>query len=107
MVRNAVGALLICGLGLLARDASAGGWQEAHETSDDVTVSVGPDGLADITHHLRYRIVAGRFKSFEIVGLAPRAEIVPTTALTPEKGGTDIPARIEPSAKTPGTVRIV
>ena len=87
--------------------ARAGGWQEAHESSDDVRLDVGPDGIATVQHHLRYRIVAGHFKSFDLVGIDPRADVAPDAVLTPEKGGVEVPVRIEPVPKAPGTVRIL
>jgi hypothetical protein len=87
--------------------AGAGGWQEMHETSDDVRLDVGPDGMATVQHHLRYRIVAGHFKSFDLVGVDPRAEVAPEAVFTPEKGGSEVMARVEPVPKTPGTLRIM
>ena len=50
--------LSLAAAALVARPASAGGWQEMHETSDDVRLDVGPDGVATVQHHLRYRVVA-------------------------------------------------
>ena len=87
--------------------AGAGGWQEMHETSDDVRLEVGPDGIATVQHHLRYRIVAGHFKTFDLVGVDPRAEVAPEAVLTPERGGAETLARVEPVAKSPGTLRIL
>ncbi|AKU99724.1 hypothetical protein AKJ09_06388 [Labilithrix luteola] len=85
--------------------AHAAGWQEAHQTSDDVRVTVAQDGMATVVHHLRYRVVAGRFKSFDFGGIDPRAEVVPQTVAFPEKGN-EIAAKVEPNAKAPGSVRI-
>lgn len=107
MVRKGLGALLIGGLSLVATDAAAGGWVEAHETSDDVRLEVGVDGVATVTHHLRYRIVAGRFKSFDIVGIDTHAEIVPEATFSPEKGGDETAGHLEPSTKTPGTFHLM
>ncbi|HSO31157.1 MAG TPA: hypothetical protein VLT33_01540, partial [Labilithrix sp.] len=100
-------ALAIVGARLAALPslAHAKGWEEVHQTSDDVRVSVGADGAALVTHHLRYRVVAGHFKTLEVVGLDPRAELVVETTVLPEKGG-EIPARLEQNPKTPGAVRI-
>ena len=58
------------------RIAEAKGWEEVHQTSDDVRVSVGADGVAVIQHHLRYRIVAGRFKTLDFAGLDPHRYFV-------------------------------
>ncbi|MBX3188155.1 MAG: hypothetical protein KF819_14130 [Labilithrix sp.] len=93
-------------LGAAASPAQAKGWEEVHQTSDDVRVTVGPDGIATVNHHLRYRIVAGRFKSFDLEGLDPRAELVPETLVVPERGG-EIAARVEVNPKVAGGVRIV
>ncbi|MBS2020497.1 MAG: hypothetical protein JST00_47010 [Deltaproteobacteria bacterium] len=91
---------------LAALPAQAGGWQEVHQTSDDVRITVGPDGVAVVQHHLRYRIVAGKFKAFEFAGIDEHAELVGESAVTNEKGGGEIPARIEPNPKAPGSIRI-
>ncbi|MBX3232728.1 MAG: hypothetical protein KIT84_43405 [Labilithrix sp.] len=69
-------------------------------------IEIGPDGIANVQHHLRYRVVAGRFKTLDLVGIDPRAELAPDTVLTPEKGGNEVAAHVE-TTKTPGTVRIV
>ncbi|HVJ88665.1 MAG TPA: hypothetical protein VM580_02610, partial [Labilithrix sp.] len=89
-----------------APPVEAAGWQEMHETSDDVRLDVGPDGMATVQHHLRYRIVAGRFKTFDLVGVEPRIEVAPEAVLTPEKGGEESIARVEPLPKAPGTLRL-
>lgn len=90
----------------LAPEVSAGGWQEVHQASDDVRVTVASDGVATVQHHLRYRVVAGRFKAFDFAGLDPRAELVTETSIVNEKAGGDIPARVEPNPKQPGAVKI-
>src|SRR5207253_2807563 len=93
-------------LGLtMAPHAEAKGWEEVHQTSDDVRVTVGADGVAVVQHHLRYRIVAGRFKALEFAGLDPHAELVAESTILAEKGG-EIPARVEANPRTPGAVRI-
>ena len=85
---------------------AGGGWQEVHQTSDDVRIVVGPDGVAVVQHHLRYRIVAGKFKAFEFAGIDEHAELVGESTVTNEKGGGEIPARIEPNPKLAGSIRI-
>ena len=107
MVRTSLSITVVGALALMAPAAHAGGWQEAHETSDDVRVEVGADGVANVQHHLRYRVVAGHFKELDLAGIDTHAELVPEAVLTPEKGGKETPARIEMSAKTRGTVRIL
>lgn len=99
--------LLVSAAAAFAGPAQAGGgWQEVHQTSDDVRITVGTDGVAIIQHHLRYRIVAGKFKAFEFAGIDEHAELVGEAAVTNEKGGGEIPARIEPNPKLAGSIRI-
>ncbi len=100
--------------------AAPGGWQESHRTADDVRVVVGPDGLARIEHHVRYRVVAGRFRSFELAGVDVAAELEPEARVTADAppevrpgsnsnttSPTVVPtAHVERSPKTPGVVRI-
>jgi len=85
--------------------AHAGGWQEVHQTSDDVRVTVGPDGMATVQHHLRYRVVAGRFKSLDFTGVDPHADLKADATLLPEKGG-EIAAHVESNPKSPGAVKL-
>src|SRR6478752_1283332 len=87
MLRKALWVPVLGSLTLLTASAHAGGWQEAHETSDDVRVEVGTDGVANIQHHLRFRVVAGHFKEFNLAGVDTHAELVPDAVLTPEKNG--------------------
>ncbi len=100
-----VGFVALAGVAATPSVAVAKGWEEVHQTSDDVRVAVAADGAAIVTHHLRYRVVAGHFKTLELAGLDPRAELIAETIVLPEKGG-EIPARIEANPKTPGAVRI-
>ena len=98
-------SLLFC----VGRDANAKGWEEVHQTADDVRVVVAPDGVATFTHQLRYRIVAGRFKTLDVPSIDPRGELVAEANLVAEKGG-EIPARVErfeATAKTPAGVHLV
>ena len=72
------------GMFALVARADAGGWQEMHETSDDVRIEILPDGQADVQHHLRYRVVAGHFKTFDLAGIDPRAVVVAEATFTPD-----------------------
>ena len=85
--------------------AGARGWEEVHQTSDDVRVTVGADGVAVVQHHLRFRIVAGHFKTLDFTGVEPTAELVTETTALAEKGG-ELPAHVTPNPKTPGAVKI-
>ena len=98
-------SLALVALAVGSRTADAKGWEEVHQTSDDVRVTVAADGVATVQHHLRYRIVAGHFKTLDFTGIDPRAELVAESTILPEKGG-EIAARVEPNPKTPGAVRI-
>jgi hypothetical protein len=89
----------------VAPNAQARGWEEVHQTSDDVRVTVGPDGMAVVQHHLRYRIVAGHFKTLDFTGVEPSADLVTDTTVLPEKGG-EILAHVVVNPKTPGAVKI-
>jgi hypothetical protein len=97
--------LLVAAVVLSALPAFAGGWQEVHQTADDVRVVVGEDGVATVEHQLRYRVVAGRFKAFDLPRIDPGAAFEPKTFLVPERGG-EIPAQLEPHPKTEGALRL-
>lgn len=86
--------------------AHAKGWEEVHQTSDDVRLTIGADGMAMVQHHLRFRIVAGHFKSFDFAGIDPRAELSTETTVLVEKGG-EIAGHIMANPKTPGAVKIM
>ena len=87
--------------------AEARGWEEVHQTSDDVRVTVGSDGVAMVQHHLRYRIVAGHFKTLDFTGVEPSADLVADTTALAEKGG-ELPAHVAPNPKSgvQGAVKI-
>ena len=92
---------------LVAAPARAGGWQELHQLSDDVRILVADDGTATVQHHLRFRVVAGKWKTFEVVGIDPSAEIASEATVTMEKGNVDVSAHAEVNPKKPDTIRIV
>ncbi len=100
---SAASFAFVCLVGTTAR---AGGWQEVHQTSDDLRIAVAPDGIATFEHTLRYRIVAGKLKTLDVSSIDPRGELAPETTVVAEKGG-EIAARVEPNPKSPGTARIV
>lgn len=125
--RGRVFALLISGLlasapfAATAAPSSGGGWQESHRNADDVKVVVGDDGVARVEHHLRYRVVAGRLKTFELAGVDAAAEIEPEARVTaealpdgrsaakakPNDAPPPVPTgHVERSPKTPGALRI-
>ncbi len=83
----------------------AKGWEEVHQTSDDVRLTVGADGVATVQHHLRYRVVAGHFKTLDFTGVEPNAELASEATALLEKGG-ELPAHILPNPKVPGALLI-
>ena len=85
--------------------AQARGWEEVHQTSDDVRLTVGADGIATVQHHLRYRVVAGHFKTLDFTGIEPNAEVVAESTALLEKGG-ELPAHILANPKVPGALLI-
>lgn len=124
--RRTFPALAFASVLLVARgraEAAGGGWQEAHRSADDVRIVIGPDGAARVEHHVRYRVVAGRLKTFELAGVDPTAELEPEATVTattqaqaePAHGGKSVAsaappvapsAHVERSPKIPGAVRV-
>ncbi len=95
---------MFVGTSASAREAA---WQEVHRVSEDVRIELGPDAVAIVQHHLRYKIVAGQFKTLDVAGLDPRGELAPDVRILAEKGGAEIPAKIERLAASPGNARLV
>lgn len=75
---------LLCFAG--SAEAEVGKWQESHRTQDDVRITVGKDGTAQIEEQIRYRVVAGRMKSFDIKGVDADALLTPEVEVTAEDG---------------------
>lgn len=90
---------LVLGLALLAPPAAAAapseGYQEVHRVGDDVVVRVDRAGHALVEHTLRYRVVAGRLRGFEVAGLDPAAEDFTSSALESDDGKR-VPTIVEP-----------
>jgi hypothetical protein len=84
--------------------ASAQAWQEAHETGDDVSVRVEAGGTATVEHALRWRVVHGQVKEFDLAGFALAEALDPTVVLMAEDGRA-IPAHAVRQAD--GLVRIL
>jgi len=80
-------------------------WQEVHQTLGDAHIAVAADGSATVVQRLRYRVVAGRFKSVDFAGFDPRAEFV-TDTIAQANSGSAIGAKVEGYPNRPGTVRI-
>ena len=90
---------LVLGLALLAPPAAAAapseGYQEVHRVGDDVVVRVDRAGHALVEHTLRYRVVAGRLRGFEVAGLDPAAEDFTSSAFESDDGKR-VPTIVEP-----------
>ncbi len=65
---------------------AAGGWQEWHQTGNDVFVTVDRSGLTHVEHHVRYRVVAGKMQSFDLPAIEMDAQIVPEVSIAAEDG---------------------
>ena len=91
---------------LVASPAHAKGWQEMHQTSDDVRVSIEPDGTALVQHHMRYRVVAGHFTTIDLPGVVEGAEPLPDAVVASEKTG-EVEAHLEVHPKDERTLRVV
>lgn len=63
-----------------------GKWQESHRTQDDVRITVAKDGTAQVEEQIRYRVVAGRMKAFDIKGIDADALLTPEVEVTAEDG---------------------
>jgi hypothetical protein len=94
-----------CGLVLLGLTAAASAnaapnkaaqskWQEWHQSGDDVRIAVTADGSALVERQIRYRVVAGVFKGFELPvvekGVVPNPEVEVTA-----QDGARVTARLE------------
>ena len=66
--------------------AESAKWQEAHRTQDDVRISVARDGSAVVDEQIRYRVVAGRLRSFDVKGIDADAVLTPEVEVTAEDG---------------------
>ncbi len=73
-------------LGLVGYAHAAPGWQEWHQTGNDLVVSVSPQGKARIEHHVRYRVVAGKFTSFDLPAIDIDAAIAPEVSVVTDDG---------------------
>lgn len=65
---------------------AAGGWQEWHQTGNDVFVSLDRAGLAHVEHRVRYRVVAGKMQSFDLPTIDMEAQIAPEVSIVTEDG---------------------
>jgi hypothetical protein len=73
--------------------ARAAGWQEAHQTGDDVEIRVESDGVASIRNVLHWHVVRGPLRSIDLENVDPAAILEPNVVVTAEDGRT-LSARI-------------
>jgi hypothetical protein len=78
-------------------------WVESHETGDEATVRVEADGAASVRHQIRWHIVRGPFKSFDLVGVDANAVLEPDV---PIGGDTSKDLLAHLSRKDEHTVRV-
>jgi hypothetical protein len=65
---------------------TAGAWQEAHQTGDDVKVRIEADGVASVRDLVRWRVVHGPVKSIDLVNVDAAATLDPDVTITAEDG---------------------
>jgi hypothetical protein len=65
---------------------AAGGWQEWHQTGNDLFVTLDRTGLAHVEHHVRYRVVAGKMQSFDLPTIDMEAQIASEVSIVTEDG---------------------
>ena len=71
---------------LFSSSAARAAYQEAHQTGDDVRVTVDAAGKAQIEHTIRYRVVSGALQKFDLRGIDPGAVIDPAVTVTADDG---------------------
>ena len=79
-------AAAFVGLAVALVPGTALAWQEAHQTSDDVKVTVDEAGVARFEHEIGYRIVRGPLRSFELLGVEKNAAPVAEASVTGPDG---------------------
>ncbi|HEX4447808.1 MAG TPA: hypothetical protein VH044_13765 [Polyangiaceae bacterium] len=80
---------------VLLGTATAGAWQEVHQTGADVVIEVGPDGVATVHDALRWHVVRGPLHYIDLEGVDRSTLLDPTVAVTAEDGR-PLTARIDP-----------
>ncbi|HQY61072.1 MAG TPA: hypothetical protein PK141_06750 [Polyangiaceae bacterium] len=65
---------------------AGGGWQEWHQTGNDLIATFAKDGRVHVEHHVRYRVVAGQLHSFDLPSIDLEASIAPDVSVVGEDG---------------------
>jgi hypothetical protein len=84
--RWAVALVVAAGAFLATGRARAAGWQEAHQTGDDVEIRVDSDGVASLRNLLRWHVVRGPLRSIDIENVDAAAVLEPAVIVTTEDG---------------------
>lgn len=61
-------------------------WHEAHETGDEVTLVVDGHGVASVEHQIRWHVVRGPLRSFDLVHFPPSAAVEPLVTVAASDG---------------------
>jgi hypothetical protein len=109
LLRRVSAALLAASLCLAHGEVSA--WTEARPAGLVTEVAVRPDGGAEVTLRIRWRVLAGRLRQFELAELPADLTLVEASASTradvtiPLRANTIAPGRLEVSLGDEGGVR--
>ncbi|HRG98066.1 MAG TPA: hypothetical protein PLR99_17560 [Polyangiaceae bacterium] len=63
-----------------------GGWQEWHQTGNDLIATFAKDGRVHVEHHVRYRVVAGQLHAFDLPSIDLEASVSPDVSVVAEDG---------------------
>lgn len=84
-----VGLLALAALVSLSPTSHArggGGWQEWHQTGNDLIATFAKDGRVHVEHHVRYRVVAGQLHAFDLPSIDLEASVAPEVSVVGEDG---------------------
>ena len=95
-------ASLLVAASLVALDAPVGAWTNARPAGLVTEVTVGPDGGAEVTLRVRWRVLAGRLHQFDLVELPADLTLIEASAAT--ANGATIPLRT--SIPAPGRMEV-
>lgn len=75
-------------LGALLVARTAGAWTEAHQTTGDVTVEVGPDGVASVHDLVRWQVTHGPLHWIDLENINPATALDAAVTVTSDDGRT-------------------
>ncbi len=79
-------AAFACALCAWLVSGRASAWQEAHEIGDDLELEVEPSGLATVRHEIRWHVVHGPLKSFDLTNVDGSAVVEPLVNVDSDDG---------------------